>query len=234
VLSAPCLSLSIEQFEPYIVDVAGTVLVLKSLLLDRDDRGDELLFSLEFLSSAAAGRRLFQGFAEDAADIGFERAVVIHKSQLGLTWRQICRIAILSLDEFDREFAASLPDIYSQNAHMIRPLLTGALNGLHPCADEQGHLFVPQLPQQRQWPRRAIFQSCALRYNGKSFPAFICNISAGGAGLERVPPMQRGLPLELELESGRILKGIVAWSSAPVAGMTFDTVLPFDDPILLG
>jgi hypothetical protein len=233
-LSAPHISLSIEKFESFVADVASTLLVLKYVMLDHDEAGDELLFAQEFIASANTGRGLFQVFAEDASDIGFERAVVIHRCQLGLTWRQTCRIAILALDEFAREYASSLPDIYSHNTQMISSLLAGALKGLHPCVDGLGQLFIPQLPQQRLWPRRAIFQSCAVHYNGNEYPAFINNISAGGAGLERVPPMQRGNPLEIELESGRILKGTVAWSSAPVAGVAFEKVLPYNDPILFG
>ena len=232
-LAAPQASLSIENFETYLAAVSGTLIVFNSQLLDRDTRTGEFIFAHDFISSATRARRLFRDFAGDATDIGFDRAAILHRNQLAPAWRQVCRLANLVIDEFDREFAAALPDIYALNAQMISVLLTGAQNGLHPCVDRLGQLALPIMPQKRLWPRRAVCQSCSVHYAGKDYPAFVSDISAGGAGLESVPPMQRGMPVALDLESGRVITGSVAWSSAPLAGIAFDKPLAHDDPLLL-
>lgn len=226
--------IGLVDFEPHLIEDVRTQVVIRNLLLNLEASNEEFIFATEFLANLASGRRHFQNFADDVTEIGLSRAFVIHRNQLRLSWRQTCRIGLRALEELDSEFSGSLPDIYTHNAQIVASLLTQSVNGRRPCIDADGRLFIPQLPQQRRWPRRAILQSCEVRYRDNVFPAFVRDVSAGGAGLERVPSMLRGTIVDLELECGRHLKGTVAWSEAPNAGIAFNQNLAFNDPMLMG
>jgi len=79
-----------------------------------------------------------------------------------------------------------LPDLYTQNTRVISALLTGASNGLRPCLNGDGKLYVPPLPQRRRWPRRTVLQNCVIFSAGNLQSAFVRDASAGGLGLGRV------------------------------------------------
>ncbi len=207
--------------------------MLQGLLLEADATLDEPIFLGQFLTGAATGHELLKCYYRDAEMLGAARAGVLHKTTLSETWREICHLAILAVRELDAHIAPDLPEIYVQNARVLTALLAGAKNGWRPCIDSHGHLHLPPLPQQRRWPRRALLQTCKVAKRDMAFEAFVRDVSAGGLGLDKMPPVARGEHLSVELVCGRQLRGIVAWSSGAKAGLHFQTELKATDPLLV-
>jgi hypothetical protein len=206
---------------------------LIALYREADPSVDELLFLSEFMAGARVGHHLLARYVADAEALGASRAAVLHKTGLSETWRQVCHLAILALREIDAHIGSELPEVYVQNARVLTSLLNGARNGLKPCLNADGRLQLPPLPQRRRSPRRAFLQRCKLTVRGVETEAFVRDVSAGGLGLDRAPPLARGDQLSVELVCGRVLKGTVAWASGAAAGVRFASELKPTDPLIM-
>ena len=206
---------------------------LQSLMLEANAGLEEPIFLGQFLDSTATGNELLTYYLRDAETLGASRAAVLHKTGLADAWREICHLAILAVRELDGLIAPDLPEIYVQNARVLTALLAGAKNGWRPCIDSHGQLHLPPLPQQRRWPRRALLQMCKVALRGVTVDAFVRDVSAGGLGLDQMPPVSRGDLMNIELVCGRTLKGIVAWSAGAKAGLRFTSELKPNDPLLV-
>ena len=219
--------------KPFVPEDMAALDRLKSLLLETDLSVDDLIFLTEFQAGVTAGRVTIGNYFNDAETIGQHRAAVVHRHTLELAWRQNCRLAILALRELDAHVAPELPELYVQNSRVLVALLAGASNGWRPCIDADGQLYLPPLPQQRRWPRRALLQNCRISFRNQTAEVFVRDLSAGGLGLDRAPPMIRGELVTVDLENGRKLRGIVAWSSGPSVGVRFLATLKPADPLLV-
>lgn len=193
-----------------------------------------LLSVHDFMSELEPARAVMQRYAVDAAVLSLERVQVLHRLLLMDTWRRLTRMAVEAIDRLDLDLAGRLPSFYSETTCKLRDLLLAAEAGGSPCIDEDGHLFVPALPQRRRSSRRTLLQNCMLTCRGRMHRAFAQNISAGGLGLSRVPVLIRDEPLIVELRNGRRFTGSVVWSSDSFAGMRFTVPLSPRDPILQG
>lgn len=233
VMTDPAIKAGPERLSTLTPQNGESIAMLARLTAETNAAFDDHLFLLEYVEGLAAGRTRLQSYRADVQSLGSVRAAVLHKLVLTDTWRQISHLAALAIKELDVTIAPDLPEIYVQNARVLQSLLSGAKNGWRPSTNECGDVVLPPLPQQRRWPRRALLQPCTVVLQDKSYAAFARDISAGGMGLDRLPSIARAEPLSIELQSGRKLKGLVAWSSGSAAGVRFLTQLSPSDPILI-
>lgn len=186
------------------------------------------------LTAIHRGREIVRIFAEDEKDIGRERARIIYAEHLKILWTEVCASMLKLISETNAELRLVLPLAYQQNSAVLTSLISGAMNGLSPCLNEQGQLYAPSLPQQRKWVRHTILQNCHVAYNGDTFEAFVKDASAGGLGLEKMPELSRNSQIKVILESGRTFDCTVAWSNGSSAGVKFPAPLSQSDPLLTG
>ena len=185
-----------------------------------------------FLLSHLEGRQALEWYAAEAGVLGAGRAMIVHRHNLKRAWQHACRQAVFALHEIEEATVLALPDLYLQNNRVLSGLLNSAANGFKPCISQDNELIMPPLPQQRRWPRQSLLQNCVVTFGGKSRSAFVRDVSAGGLGLDRMPTVLPGQLISVELESGRMLTGTIAWCQDRSAGMTFGKALLPSDPLI--
>lgn len=210
---------------------------LANLMAALDDGEDltALICSTEgFVSVLEDGCRTVQDFVREEPVLGRERVRILYGDRLARTWQHACRMAVDLMNSTNADMRFILPLTYRQNAAVLTSLLSGAANGLCPCLDETRHLYLPQLPQQRRWPRRSVLQNCTVECKGQIYDAFIHDASAGGLGLGKLPKLPRNTPLRVTTESGRKFDCVVAWANDGRVGVKFPTLLAQNDPLISG
>lgn len=195
-----------------------------------DSRSSAIL--LGFMGELDAARVVLDGYLDDCDAISSERAGLVHARLLQARWRPLAFDAKRFIIDMERTSTAPLPDLYHQNTRVVSALLSGAGNGLKPCLDESGRLYVPPLPQRRRAPRRTVLQNCVVNGPVHVQTGFIRDISAGGMGLGRISGLKRGDIVRIDLASGRQLHGSVAWVKGSSAGVRFDTSLEPSDSLI--
>ncbi len=184
-----------------------------------------------FMAEVDAARAILDNFLDDCDAISASRASLVHARLLRTQWKVTSLRAKQFILELERG-GAELPELYQQNTRILSALLTGAGNGLKPCLDENGRLYVPPLPQRRRAPRRSVLQNCIVHGPASSQTGFIRDASAGGLGLGRIAGLKRGDQVRIELASGRQLHGTVAWITGSSAGVSFDVSLAPSDSLI--
>jgi hypothetical protein len=187
---------------------------------------------LKFLSELEAARAALDSYLDDCETISPARSATVHASLLQSIWRPLSGEARHLILRLEQTAPTTLPDLFIQNTRVVSALLAGAANGLRPCLDSDGRLYVPPLPQRRRAPRRTVLQNCVI--HGEDFvqTAFVRDASAGGLGLSRISRLKRGERVRIEMANGRILHGTVAWVTGGTAGVRFDVALPVTDSLI--
>lgn len=185
-----------------------------------------------FLGELDAARTALDYYLDECELITPERAGMLHARLLQGLWQPLSRTAKSIVVEIERSMPVELPDLYTQNTRVVSALLTGASNGLRPCLNGEGKLYVPPLPQRRRWPRRTVLQNCVIFSAGNVQSAFVRDASAGGLGLGRVSGLKRGDKVRIEMANGRKLQGTVVWTSVGSAGVRFEQSLAPDDSLI--
>ena len=168
----------------------------------------------------------------DCEAISKPRAALIHARPLQARWGELARVTKTLIVDMEREAIVPLPDLHTQNTRVISALLAGAANGLKPCLDDRGRLYVPPLPQRRRAPRRAVLQNCIVRGPSHMQTAFVRDASAGGLGLGRIAGLKRGDRVRVDFACGRQFRGTIAWVTGSSAGLRFDTMLDPSDALI--
>lgn len=221
-----------SDLQPFVPRDLDRFRYIREQFLDSEDTPSGLASVEEFIGSAEEGSRLLDRYFAEADHLGPRRAGVLHFERLSRAWRQTCAVARDALDEVASAVGPVVPELHRQNDRILVGLLAGAGNGWRPCIDSQGRLIAPPLPQQRRWPRLAVFQDCQLVHPGGEYRAFVRDVSAGGLGLDRVSELKRGTGVIVIMESGRRFVGSVAWCEGSTAGIKFPAPLPASDPML--
>jgi hypothetical protein len=100
----------------------------------------------------------------------------------------------------------------------------------------RGH--VQQVPQKAADQERRLYDRVetsvdALLYiHGRTQRIVIHNISRGGMKLKGAFGLMIGDVVTIELVNRRTFGGTVVWAIAPYTGITFDSALAEDDPLL--
>lgn len=150
--------------------------------------------------------------------------------QVGDIWRTLCGRADLSIKEVDRYFRQRDAD----ELHLsddIRRLLVAARSGLSPTL-RNGRPEVPAWFERRHQPRIHANLSAQLSVGALVAEVRIVNVSVGGCGLEQAPSLMPDVPVELRLESGRVLEAVVRWQNGTRAGLLFARPLHYRDPLI--
>ncbi len=184
-----------------------------------------------FIADVDAARAILDNYLDDCDVISAGRAGLVHARLLRMQWKATSFNAKRFILELERN-GAPLPELYQQNTRILSALLTGAGNGLKPCLNESGRLYVPPLPQRRRAPRRSVLQNCIVHGPASSQTGFIRDASAGGLGLGRISGLRRRDRVRIELASGRLLHGTVAWITGSSAGVSFDVSLAPSDSLI--
>jgi PilZ domain-containing protein len=206
---------------------------LRKGLMDIELSEDMVQSLTETFDLVSSGGDLIAAYADEAEQIGYLAASVIHGDVLMRQWRLICSELNDMLTEIMPDVANEIPPIYSENWRQLQPLLIEAKGGGTPCISN-GQLFHPDLPQRRRSSRVGILQACEVKSDGKSFKAFARDISEGGIGLERCPALPVGTLINIKLALGRHLYGHVVWSRANMMGVALFKQLHPNDPLLFG
>ena len=233
-LSRPSSTITPEQLQYHLDHVTGHGEFLKQAVLDILPEIDDLFAATEFLDRFRGARLVLDNYGSETAVLGESRARAVYWQILQQSWRETCRSARFALDELETILGPDLPPLYLQNHKVLAALLSGAAHGLSPCFNESGELYAPPLPQQRRWPRRAVLQDCVVVFGETNIKGYLRDASAGGLGLDHVPPLKTGVLVTIKMESGRALEGVVAWSRGSAAGVKFNIPLPANDPLLWG
>lgn len=192
------------------------------------------LAAKEFFSGLPAARRELRAFCTDGEQFGVELAAFLHLERLSAVWRKVSGHALKAVHALDPDLQRCLPERYHQNTLVLVKLVRSAIDGGEPCIDDNGHCFLPDLPQRRPATRRNIYLPCMLEHQGKTSRAVVKDISTGGIGLERACQLTVQNVIVVELEGGRCLAGTVVWSRNKSAGIKFDAPLKSTDPLLIG
>lgn len=158
-------------------------------------------------------------------------AVQRHAKQLDTAARRIHRLALGATAAIDAIASRSLPALYSANTQILKSLLTKIGEGGSPCIDARGNCFLPELPQRRPAPRRAVALPCIIEHLGQTAHALVRDISVSGAGLDRAPQAVPQNVIVIDV-AGRCLAGVVVWQRGGSAGVKFNKPLRSDDPLL--
>jgi hypothetical protein len=185
-----------------------------------------------FLSDLAFANAELEAFLDDCEAITLPRAAILHARTLQVAWRGLARETKTLMLDVEHASTTPLPDLHGQNARVVSALLTGAANGLKPCLDDAGRLYVPPLPQKRRSPRRAVLQNCLVHGPHQLQTGFVRDVSAGGLGLGRIAGLKRGDRVRVDFISGRQFHGTIAWVTGASAGMRFDAPLSPGDALV--
>jgi hypothetical protein len=229
----PNTARSEEALKPYIPREPALVAVLRNGMLETDLDEDTLAVIIDYFDSLAPARIALDQYFADANHIGGERASALHLLGLSSVWRRACENGLVAMRQLHGHLA-NLPSQYTSNSNLLIDLLQSTIVGGSPCIDEHGHVSIPELPQRRRSARRTLCQPCTITHNRTKSPAFVRDVSPGGFGLERVPPLVPKTVVLIELPSGRRFTGVVAWCNGSAAGVRFLRTLLPNDPLLSG
>jgi hypothetical protein len=219
----------IASFAPDSAPLRALLLVLEAHdVLDRA----RALDLTSFIGELDRARDGLDQFLDDCEAISAPRAALIHARLLQSHWRALARDTKILIAGLDGASPMPLPDVFSQNTRVISALLSGASNGLKPCLDDAGRLYMPPLPQRRRSPRRAVLQNCLVRGPHHLQTSFVCDASAGGLGLGRISGLKRGDCIRVDFANGRQFQGTVAWVTGSSAGMRFNKPLDPADVLI--
>ncbi len=191
---------------------------------------DELIEAYDLISD---GGNLISAYAQDAREIGYERASVIHKEVLKKQWRLACAALNNINTGLINEVANAIHLIYSENWRDLQPLLITAKDGGTPCLVD-GKLYYPDLPQRRRGTRVGLLQACEVAFGARTISAFARDISESGIGMERCQVLPIGTPVNVKLALGRQLSGHVVWGHSNMMGISLSQHLHPSDPLLFG
>lgn len=222
----------VSAIEPFVPRDSAVLQVLRMHLIEQGVSIDDVMFVDEFLLGLAEGRAAFASFRSDTGVLGEPRARVLHERSLSGAWRRLAHSAMLAVRELAVPLHRRLPPAYGENSSTLMRLLAEAEGGGTPCVDGRGRLFYPPMPQQRRFPRHLLCQECTIRYRDREAEAFARDVSMGGLGLERTPPLLIGEYVLVALRGGRELRGTIVWSSGGSAGLRFSVPLHALDPLI--
>ena len=221
------------DLKPYVPREPALISVLRNGMLETDLDEDTLAVISDFFDDLAPARIAIDQYFADANHIGVDRAAALHLLNLSNIWRRACEDALVAVRQLHGHLG-SLPSQYTSNSRVLIDLLQDVVVGGTPCIDDAGHVSLPELPQRRRSARRTICQPCIITHNRKTSEAFVRDVSPGGFGLERVPPLTPKSLILIELPSGRRFTGVVAWCDGTKAGIRFARTLLPNDPLLSG
>ncbi|HVY43931.1 MAG TPA: PilZ domain-containing protein [Hyphomicrobiaceae bacterium] len=218
--------------------ILGQSAVIRELLRAHEEAGldtDTMVKIHALFDELASARITMERLLADAGRPAAERPANVSYGAAVAEWSRVCHRALDAASALESGFESrGLPDYYSKNSRMLERLLTDAIEGRSPCVDDAGQPFLPDMPQRRRSARRSLLQQCSLRYRGKTAPVIAKDISTTGMGIERTPDLKNQELVQIELNGGRRLIGLVVWTKGTTAGVRFGKHLPPNDPLLVG
>lgn len=153
-------------------------------------------------------------------------------------WRGVASSAIESLRLLDPIVRKNLPVLYAKNSAVVAEFLRDASNGSIRRVNSLGEIKLPDLPQRRRNPRKALERSCRIIASGRILPAIVRDVSRNGLGVSCDHTFRIGEHAQVELQGGRRLKAVVAWCDGSRTGFNLEAPLVtsdllFGDPLAL-
>lgn len=188
----------------------------------------------DFLSDLRRARASLLEYEIDRSKIGDERAVPLHSAKLSTDWRNAADSARALVASLREEATPIMQKEYAASADLLIKVLSSIVAGRPECCQSNGNIVLPRLSERRRAARHSLLQGAFVLTASAGFNAFARDISSGGIGLTRMPPLKPGTPISIELACGRSFRGTVAWSHGEDAGVTFDRPLSPTDPLIYG
>ena len=187
-------------------------------------------------SDIARGQDVLASLFQEAKIIGEHRAIVIYLQSLRSVWQASCRSAKIALQSLAHIASDTDPRLLDKLANLrsVTRLVDEAGNGRWPCLDDAGQATFRSLPSPRLMARYSIGQECTVTVGGRASIAYARDISIAGMGIDKFSNGVANDPLIIELDSGRMFSGRIAWISGTSAGVRFDKHLHHNDPLLGG
>ena len=204
-------------------------------MLDSEDLGPNEFEPIDdFLHELSAARGTYFEMMYEGESMGIDHATILHRKPLMITWRGLSQTGIEAMQALKRAISGKIPSLYADACDKLIDTLQDVISGRAPCIDEKGEPNLPQLPQRRSTMRRSILENCVITLANLTYSCMANDISPGGLGLTRVPTLTVGKTIRVEMPTGRVLEGRVAWCRNSAAGIQFFKPLPPDDPLLAG
>lgn len=112
-------------------------------------------------------------------------------------------------------------------AHQLRAVEAGET----PLIDKNGEVTVPAAGERRQHSRHSVDLPARLYDGQRYWTARVKNISATGVGLSTQTHLEPGAAVTIETKDGRLLPGVVIWSSDSLMGVRLREILFNSDPL---
>lgn len=185
-----------------------------------------------FLTHLAVIEKQVEFICAEIEANGQSAVILQHSARIGQAAKQMADMGIAALNALEKIASATLTSYFMRNMVLLRGLLIDVAAGGSPLVDRDGRILVPDLPQRRPPFRKHVQLPCIIECKGKEHRALVSNISAGGVGIERTPPLSPRSVVVIEIKE-RCFTGRVVWVSASSAGIKFDTPLREEDPLLV-
>jgi hypothetical protein len=190
----------------------------------------ELLPALqELFSRMALARQMSRAFAAEAGINS--RAPSVDPEALADAWRKACRSAETALRTLKRELNQHGAPQRAATVGLL-DLLDVAGRGLHPCVEPDGCVIVPGWAERRQHRRHRTDLEVEVMIGLAVETARVFDVSAGGMGLTGLKTPRRGDAITVKLDTGRRLRGTIAWVAGNKAGMRLQQPLAPGDALL--
>ena len=111
-------------------------------------------------------------------------------------------------------------------------LLTDARSGNSPCLDDSGAIVFGDIIGRWKSPRLTVDMQVEIRNGRILSQARVCDVSAGGVGLNEVQGLEPHEAVTIEFGGGRVMRGTVAWTRNGQAGIAFEKELEAANPLL--
>ena len=113
----------------------------------------------------------------------------------------------------------------------IEGLVKTARYGGTPCVRSDGHVLIPGWLDRRRDRRVPVGISVMIECTRGRVRSVLNDLSITGLGLTSCPSVAIGSELSVEMPNGRILTGLVAWSTGSNVGISFREPLAEADPV---
>lgn len=233
-IDKPIAGIALAEARAAVIDFPARLDHWPQRILDEQLGPDTLEAVATFYAAFQGARSKLLTLEREAREIGLGRALSVHNRSVVTSWRMGARHAEVAIAALTHDCGHMLPDTSIANTSLLTSLLQRTSQGGRPCLAADGRMRLPRLPERRRAPRRSMLQTASVRCGNSQFIAFVLDASPGGIGMSRMPDVQVGDRLTVELQSGRILTGAVAWVRDGEAGIRLDRDLMPTDPLLFG
>ena len=146
-------------------------------------------------------------------------------------WMSACGMALLVIHCAGSEESIDATK-HGSDIELLRNAISDLRNGKHFFVRADGTIFVPGWLEGRKVERIDVEFDIIVRQRNRTHRGLMENISKTGMRFSTNTQIETGAPVGAELADGRILQGMIVWSSKNRHGVEFFDPLQDADPLL--